>query len=155
MEAVRNRLRDITLLLPIEPINVSTGVVSSYVLISPPSGTTLTEDQVNNNIFAWNNYQTQKQQRLAAMKANYNEAYNYMTNNNNLTEREKIVFKDVQQKLKNANNFIESQYNYYKQNYYFTAKNEEDLTNRCVFCHKPLTWFNDLNRCFDCSATPI
>lgn len=127
MEAVRNRLRDITLLLPIEPITVSTNVVSSYILTKPtvsdPPGPTLDEDTVNNNIFAWNTYQTQKQQRLAAMKANYNEAYNYMTNNNNLSEREKFVFKDVQLKLKNANDFVESQYNYYQQNFYFTAKN--------------------------------
>ena len=126
IEAVRNRLRDITALLPFDPIEVSTGVVSSYVLITPPVsdplGPTLDIASVSNNIYAWSNYQTQKLQRLIAMQSNYNEAYEYMTKNNELTDCEKRVFNDVRQKIINTGDFIDAQYNFYKQNYYFTAK---------------------------------
>lgn len=132
METVRNRLGDIVKLLPFQPINVSSGIINEFNMISPSlefidvSQTqikpTLELSDVSHNIQAWNTYYNEKMMRLIALKSNYNEAYNYMTKNNNLQPVEKNVFESVQQKIKMAGLDIENQYNYFEKYMYFTPK---------------------------------
>ena len=132
METVRNRLGDIVKLLPFQPINVSSGIINEFNMISPSlefidaSHTqikpTLELSDVSHNIQAWNTYYNEKMMRLIALKSNYNEAYNYMTKNNNLQPVEKNVFESVQQKIKMAGLDIENQYNYFEKYMYFTSK---------------------------------
>lgn len=132
METVRNRLADIVKLLPFQPINVSSGIINEFNMISPslefidPEQTqikpTLELSNVSHNIQAWNTYYNEKMMRLIALKSNYNEAYNYMTKNNKLQPVEKGVFESVQQKIKMAGLEIENQYNYFEKYMYFTPK---------------------------------
>ena len=132
METVRNRLGDIVKLLPFQPINVSSGIINEFNMISPSlefvdvSQTqikpTLELSDVSHNLTAWNTYYNEKMMRLIALKSNYNEAYNYMTKNNNLQPVEKNVFESVQQKIKMAGLDIENQYNYFEKYMYFTPK---------------------------------
>lgn len=132
METVRNKLADIVKLLPFQPINISSGIINEFNMISPslefvdPEQTqikpTLELSNVSHNLVAWNTYYNEKSLRLNALKSNFNEAYDYMTKNNKLQPVERSVFESVQQKIKMAGLNIENQYNYFEKYKYFTPK---------------------------------